>query len=64
MRFTIGGGEWGTHDFDIPADGQYHYIDMPPGRYTYTASIPGVGKANGDRQDYFAGVCTFLTFSP
>lgn len=64
MRFTIGGGEWGTHDFDIPADGQYHYVDMPTGRYTYSASIPGVGKANGERQDYFAGQCYYLTFSP
>lgn len=64
MRFTVGGGEWGTHDFDIPADAQYHFIDMPTGRYTYTASIPGVGKANGDRTDYTAGQCYFLTFSP
>lgn len=64
MRFTVGGGEWGTHDFDIPADAQYHYIDMPTGRYTYTASIPGVGKANGERTDYTAGQCYFLTFSP
>lgn len=64
MRFTVGGGEWGTHDFDIPADSQYHFIDMPTGRYTYTASIPGVGKANGERTDYTAGQCYFLTFSP
>lgn len=64
MRFTVGGGEWGTHDFDIPADAQFHYVDMPTGRYTYSASIPGVGKANGERQDYVAGQCYYLTFSP
>lgn len=62
MRFTIGGGEWGTHDYDIPGDGQYHFIDMPPGRYTYTAFIPGAGKANGDRKDYNAGQCYELNF--
>jgi hypothetical protein len=64
MRFTIGGGEWSTHDFDIPADGQYHYIDMPTGTYTYSASIPGVGKANGERKQYLAGQCYLLTFQP
>lgn len=64
MRFTVGGGEWGTHDFDIPSDGKFHYIDMPTGRYTYSASIPGVGKASGERKDYVAGQCYELTFAP
>lgn len=63
MRFTIGGGEWGTHDYDIQAN-QRGFIDMPPGRYTYTAFIPGIGKANGDRKDYVAGVCYELSFTP
>lgn len=65
MRFTVGGGEWGTHDYDIPADGQYHFIDMPPGnKYTYSASIPGVGKASAKLPAYSAGQCYFLTFTP
>jgi len=65
MRFTVGGDEWGTHDFDIPADGQYHFIDMPPSsKYTYSASIPGVGKADAKLPPYYAGQCYFLTFTP
>lgn len=65
MRFTVGGGEWGTHDFDIPADGQYHFIDMPPSnKYTYSASIPGVGKASEKLPPYYAGQCYELTFTP
>lgn len=69
MRFTVGGGEWGTHDFDIPADGQFHYIDMPPSdKYTYSASIPGVGKASARLVDIFgpflAGKCYYLPFQP
>lgn len=65
MRFTVGGDEWGTHDFDIPADGQYHFIDMPPSsKYTYSASIPGVGKASAKLPPYSAGQCYELTFTP
>lgn len=65
MRFTVGGGEWGTHDFDIPADSQYHFIDAPPSnKYTYSASIPGVGKASAKLQEFFAGQCYFLQFTP
>ena len=65
MRFTVGGGEWGTHDFDIPSDAQYHFIDMPPSdKYTYSASIPGVGKASEKLPAYFAGQCYYLTFTP
>lgn len=69
MRFTVGGGEWGTHDYDIPADGQFHFIDMPPSdKYTYSASIPGVGKASARLVDIFgpfvAGKCYSLPFQP
>lgn len=64
MRFTIGGGEWGTHDFDVPGDGKYYFLSMPPGKYTYTAFIPGKGKANGERTEYVAGQCYSLRFSP
>lgn len=65
MRFTVGGDEWGTHDFDIPADGQYHFVDMPPSsKYTYSASIPGVGKASAKLPPYSAGQCYYLTFTP
>jgi hypothetical protein len=64
MRFTIGGGEWGTHDYDVLGDGKYYLIRMPPGRYTYTAFIPGAGKANGERTDYAGGQCYSVRFSP
>jgi hypothetical protein len=66
MRFTIGAPDVGFQkDFDIPADGQYHYIDLPPsGKYTYSASIPGVGKASAKLPAYAAGQCYYLTFQP
>lgn len=64
MRFTIGGGEWGTHDYDVPGDGQTYMIHMPPGRYTYTASIAGTGTAHGEPFQYDAGKCYPLTFAP
>lgn len=64
MRFTIGGGEWGTHDYDVPGDGKWYLIRMPPGTYTYTAHIAGIGKANGERKAYLAGQCYSLRFSP
>ncbi len=64
MRFTIGGGEWGTHDYDIPGDGQAHYISMPPGRYTYTAFIPGAGTDHGEPFDYQGGHCYQITYRP
>jgi hypothetical protein len=64
MRFTIGGGDWGTHDYDIPGDGQPHYISMPPGRYTYTASIPGAGTDHGEPFEYQGGHCYSITYRP
>lgn len=62
MRFTIGGGAWKTHDFDIPGDGQPHYISMPPGRYTFTASITGSGSAHGEPFNYQGGQCYSILF--
>jgi hypothetical protein len=70
MRFTIGAPDVGFQkDFDIPADGQFHYIDLPPSdKYTYSASIPGVGKASQRLADIFgpfiAGQCYSLPFQP
>ncbi len=64
MRFTIGGGEWGTHDYDVPGDGKWYSIRMPPGNYTYTAHIAGVGKASGEKTEYARGQCYQLRFSP
>jgi hypothetical protein len=64
MRFTIGGGSWGTHDYDIVGDGLYYIIKMPPGKYTYTAHIAGKGQAHGERTGYAGGQCYSLRFSP
>jgi len=70
MRFSVGAPDVGfQQDFDIPADGKFHYIDMPPSdKYTYSASIPGVGKASARLADIFgpivAGKCYYLPFQP
>jgi hypothetical protein len=64
MRFTIGGGDWGTHDYDVPGDGKWYLIRMPPGNYTYTASIAGLGTAHGEKKQYSGGQCYQLRFSP
>ncbi len=68
MRFSVGAPDVGFQkDFDIPADGQFHYVDLPPSaKYTYSASIPGVGKASQRLADIFgpfeAGKCYSLPF--
>lgn len=70
MRFSIGAPDVGFQkDFDIPSDGQFHYVDLPPSsKYTYSASIPGVGKASQRLADIFgpfeAGKCYSLPFQP
>jgi len=64
LDFTIGGGEWGTNDFKIPGTGEWKYIEMPPGRYTWSAHIAGIGVAHGERFDYQAGQCYYQSFSP
>jgi hypothetical protein len=64
MRFTIGGGQWGTHDYDIPGDGKWYLIRMPPGKYTYSASIAGRGAAHGEPYEYQVGICRSIRFSP
>lgn len=64
MDFTIGGGEWGTHDYKIPGTAEWKYIEMPPGRYTWSAHIAGLGVAHGDRFDYAAGQCYYQNFAP
>lgn len=64
MRFTIGGGEWKTHDYDIPGDGEWYLLRMPPGTYTYTASIPGAGVSHGEPYAYLEGKCRQILFKP
>lgn len=64
LDFTIGGGEWSTHDYKIPGTGEWKYIEMPPGRYTWSAHIAGVGVAHGERFDYAARNCYYQNFSP
>lgn len=64
MRFTIGGGDWGTHDYDVPPDGKLYLITFPPGRYTYTVSVPGYGTDHGEPYDYRAGYCRQVDYAP
>lgn len=64
LDFTIGGGEWSTHDYKIPGTGEWKYIEMPPGRYTWSAHIAGIGVAHGERFDYAAGQCYYQNFAP
>ena len=64
MDFTVGGDEWGTHDYKIPGTGEWKYIEMPPGKYTWSAHIAGLGVAHGERFDYAAGQCYYQNFSP
>jgi hypothetical protein len=64
MRFTIGGGEWGTHDYDVPGDGRIYLITFPPGTYTYTASIQGLGSDHGEPYAYQAGYCRQIDYAP
>lgn len=64
LDFTIGGGDWGTHDYKIPGTGEWKYIEMPPGRYTWSAHIAGLGVAHGERFDYQAGQCYYQGFAP
>lgn len=66
MRFSVGAPDVGFQkDYDIPSDGIFHFIDMPPSsKYTYSASIPGVGKASAKIPTMVAGQCFDLTFQP
>jgi len=59
---TIGGGEWGTHDYW--ADPKSILImPFPPGRYTTTITVPGKGtyKFAADRVEFVAGRCIRIT---
>lgn len=64
MRFTIGGGQWGTHDYDVPGDGKIYLVTFPPGTYTYTASIQGLGSDHGEPYAYQAGYCRQIDYAP
>jgi hypothetical protein len=64
LDFTIGGDEWGTHDYKIPGTSEWKYIEMPPGKYTWSAHIAGLGVAHGERFDYAAGNCYYQNFAP
>ncbi len=57
VLLTIGGGEWGTHDFRFQKGTKP--IQFPPGNYTATLTIPGKGnyKFSNDKVTFEAGVC-------
>lgn len=64
MTLTIGGGDWGLHDYDIPGDGQVYLVTFPWGTYSYTASIAGVGTDEGEPYEYAKGTCRQISYSP
>lgn len=65
VKITIGGGEWGTHDYFVEARSQI-IIRFPSGRYTTTISVPGVGnfKFAEDRVFFKMGDCRFMHLKP
>ncbi len=58
VKLTIGGGEWGTHDFMFPGNATTP-IQFPPGRYTATLNVIGQGNFRfaDDRIDFQADYC-------
>lgn len=64
-KITIGGGTWGTHDYIVEAY-RTIIIRFPPGRYTTTISIQGVGsfKFAEDRVFFEVGDCRYLRLAP
>jgi hypothetical protein len=58
VLLTIGGGEWGTHDYRAAAKTTLP-IHFPPGRYTETLNVPGMGNFRfaQDRFNFEAGHC-------
>lgn len=61
VLLTIGGGDWGTHDFWFEPNSTTP-IQFPPGKYTATLNIPGEGNFRfaDDRIDFPAGECILL----
>lgn len=59
VKLTIGGGEWGTHDYWFEGHTTTP-IQFPPGAYTATLDIPGEGHwmFADDRITFDAGSCT------
>ncbi len=62
VLLTVGGGEWGTHDYWFEPKSTTP-IQFPPGKYTATLTIPGKGnyKFSNDRVDFAAGQCYRFT---
>ncbi len=58
VLLTIGGGDWGTHDFWFEPKATTP-IQFPPGNYTATLTVPGRGnyKFAADKVAFEAGVC-------
>lgn len=58
VLMTIGGGEWGTHDYWFEPK-SVTPITFPPGLYSTTLTIPGKGnfKFSADKINFEAGVC-------
>lgn len=61
VKLTIGGGDWGTHDFFFEGN-TITPIQFPPGAYTATLDIPGEGHwmFTDNRINFEAGTCTPL----
>lgn len=58
VKLSIGGGDWGTHDFFFPGNSTTA-IQFPPGKYTATLNVPGKGNYRfaADKIDFQEGHC-------
>ena len=64
MTLTIGGGDWGLHEYEIPGDGELYLVTFPWGTYTYMVNIAGVGTDEGEPYEYTEGTCRQISYSP
>ncbi len=58
IKLTLGGGDWGTHDFKFGPNSTTA-IQFPPGKYTATLNVPGMGNYRfaDDKIDFQEGKC-------
>lgn len=61
ILLTIGGGDWGTHDFKFKPNSTTA-IQFPPGKYTATLTVGNSRyRFSNDRIDFQEGKCYTFT---